>query len=89
MPFLANLPEWFPGAAYKRLAREDMVNAPYKFVQDQMAAGIAPTSFTSNLLEGRTLSAEEDDMVMWSAATLYATGSDTFLLVLPCYCAVP
>ncbi|KAG2070197.1 cytochrome P450 [Suillus decipiens] len=83
VPFLANIPEWFPGAGFKRLARdwsrtrEDMLTTPYKFVQDQMAAGIAPTSFTSNLLEGRTLSAEENDMVMWSAATLYATGSDT------------
>jgi cytochrome P450 len=83
VPFLANVPEWFPGAGFKRLAREwsktreDMVATPYKFVKDQMAAGIALTSFTSNLLEGRTLSAEEDDMVMWSAATLYATGSDT------------
>ncbi|KAG1869506.1 cytochrome P450 [Suillus subluteus] len=83
MPFLANVPEWFPGAGFKRLAREwsktreDMVATPYKFVKDQMAAGIAPTSFTSNLLKGRTLSAEEDDMVMWAAASLYAAGSET------------
>jgi hypothetical protein len=34
-------------------------------------------SFTSNLLEGRTLSAEEEDVAMWSAATLYAGGADT------------
>ncbi|KAG1869504.1 cytochrome P450 [Suillus subluteus] len=80
---LANVPEWFPGAGFKRLAREwsktreDMVVTPYKFVKDQMAAGIAPTSFTSNLLKGRTLSAEEDDLVKWSAASLYAAGSDT------------
>jgi hypothetical protein len=33
------------------------------------AVGIALTSFTSNLLEGRTLSVEEDDMVMWSAVS--------------------
>ncbi|KAG1876537.1 cytochrome P450 [Suillus subalutaceus] len=83
MPFLANVPEWFPGAGFKRLAREwsktreDMVATPYKFVKDQMAAGIAPTSFTSNLLKGRALSAEEDDMVMWAAASLYAAGSET------------
>ncbi|KAG2106491.1 cytochrome P450 [Suillus cothurnatus] len=83
VPFLANIPEWFPGAGFKRLAREwsktreDMVSIPYKFVKDQIAAGIALTSFTSNLLEGRTLSVEEDDVVMWSAASLYAAGSDT------------
>ncbi|KAG1869565.1 cytochrome P450 [Suillus subluteus] len=85
MPFLANVPEWFPGAGFKRLAREwsktreDMAAIPYKFVKDQMAAGIATKSFTSNLLEGRTLSAEEDDMVMWSAAALYSGGADWLL----------
>ncbi|KAG1752629.1 cytochrome P450 [Suillus paluster] len=83
MPFLAKVPEWFPGAGFKRMAREwhetvdEMVDAPYKFVKDQMAAGFAPRSFTSNLLDGRTLSAEEDHIVKWSAASLYAGGADT------------
>ncbi|KAG2148109.1 cytochrome P450 [Suillus clintonianus] len=83
MPSLAKVPEWLPGAGFKRIAREwhetleEMVAAPYKFVKDQMAAGIAPKSFTSNLLEGRTLSAEEDHIVKWSAASLYSGGADT------------
>ncbi|KAG2156216.1 cytochrome P450 [Suillus clintonianus] len=83
MPFLAKVPQWFPGAGFKRTAREwhetleEMVTAPYNFVKDQIAAGIAPKSFTSNLLEGRTLSAEEDHNVKWSAASLYAGGADT------------
>ncbi|KAG2141303.1 cytochrome P450 [Suillus clintonianus] len=83
MPFLAKVPEWFPGAGFKRLAhewnktREEMAATPFKFVKDQMAAGIAPKSFTSNLLEGRTLSMGEDYDVKWSAASLYAAGSDT------------
>jgi len=96
---VANVPEWFPGAGFKRLAREwrqtlkQMVDLPYKFVKDQMVtkclccchhelnvlqdAGIAPMSFTSNLLEGRILSAEEDHVVKWSAASLYSGGADT------------
>ncbi|KAG1737315.1 cytochrome P450 [Suillus lakei] len=83
VPFLVKVPEWFPGAGFKRLAREwhdtleEMVSAPYKFVVDQMAAGIAPESFTSNLLGGRTLSAEDEHHVKWSAATLYAGAFDT------------
>ncbi|KAG2356980.1 cytochrome P450 [Suillus spraguei] len=83
MPSLAKVPDWLPGASFKRVAREwhetleEMVAAPYKFVKDQMAAGIAPKSFTSNLLEGRTLSAEEDHIVKWSAASLYSGGADT------------
>ncbi|KAJ8590892.1 cytochrome P450 [Rhizopogon salebrosus TDB-379] len=83
IPSLAKVPEWFPGAGFKRIAREwhetleEMVSAPYKLVKDQMAAGIAPKSFTSDLLEGRTLSAEEDHVVKWSAASMYAGGADT------------
>ncbi|KAG1747595.1 cytochrome P450 [Suillus lakei] len=66
LPFLAKVPAWFPGAGFQRTARgwretlEEMVSAPHKFVKDQMAAGIAPMSFTSNLLEGRAVSAEEE-----------------------------
>lgn len=83
IPSLAKVPEWVPGAGFKRVAREwhetleEMVAAPYKFVKDQMAAGIAPKSFTSNLLEDRTLSAEEEHIVKWSAASLYSGGADT------------
>jgi hypothetical protein len=34
-------------------------------------------SFASNLLEGHILSAEEDHVVKWSAASLYSGGADT------------
>ncbi|KAG2158979.1 cytochrome P450 [Suillus bovinus] len=85
LPFLIKVPEWFPGAGFKHLAREckdtleEMVSAPYKFVLGQMAAGIAPESFTSNLLGGSAgrLSVEDEHDVKWSAATLYAGASDT------------
>ncbi|OJA19249.1 hypothetical protein AZE42_05983 [Rhizopogon vesiculosus] len=42
IPSLAKVPEWFPGAGFKRLAREwkqtveEMVSAPHQFVKDQM-----------------------------------------------------
>ncbi|KAG2033215.1 cytochrome P450 [Suillus americanus] len=83
LPFLANVPAWFPGAGFKRLAREwreileEMVSAPHKFVKDQMAEGTAPMSFTSNLLGGCDISAEEDHAVKWSALSMYGAGSDT------------
>ncbi|KAG0703346.1 cytochrome P450 [Suillus ampliporus] len=83
IPSLAKVPEWFPGAGFKRIAREwhkiveDSVDEPYEFVKDQMAAGIAPKSFTSNLLEGHDLSAEDEHVVKWSAASLYGGGADT------------
>ncbi|KAG1791189.1 cytochrome P450 [Suillus plorans] len=81
--YLVKAPERFPGAGFKRLVREwretleDMVFTPYNFVKDQMAAGIAPESFTSNLLENRTLSVEDNNVLKWSAASLYAGGADT------------
>ncbi|KAG2033225.1 cytochrome P450 [Suillus americanus] len=83
LPFLAKVPAWFPGAGFKRIARkwretlEEMVSAPHNLVKDQMVAGSAPVSFTSNLLEGRDVSAEEDYDVKWSALSLYAGGADT------------
>ncbi|KAG1840822.1 cytochrome P450 [Suillus subalutaceus] len=83
LPSLAMLPEWFPGAGFKRLAREcretveEMAAAPYKFVKDQMAAGTALKSFSSDLLKGRTVTAEEDHVVKWSAASLFSGGADT------------
>ncbi|KAG1844263.1 cytochrome P450 [Suillus tomentosus] len=83
LPSLAKVPAWFPGAGFKRIAREwhetleEMVSAPHKLVKDQMVAGIAPVSFTSNLLEGGDLSAEEEHVVKWSAFSINAGGTDT------------
>ncbi|KAG1752829.1 hypothetical protein EDB19DRAFT_1903218 [Suillus lakei] len=70
----------------------ETVSAPYRFVVDQIAAGVVPKSFTSNLLEGRTLSVQDDHVVKWSAAPIYGGGSDTTfynLLVLPGYDTIP
>ncbi|KAG1855191.1 cytochrome P450 [Suillus subalutaceus] len=83
LPFLAKVPAWLPGAGFKRLAREwretlkEMVSAPHELVKDQMVAGIAPMSFTSNLLGSSDVSAEEDNAVKWSSFSLYSGGSET------------
>lgn len=83
LPSLAKVPEWFPGAGFKRIAREcretveEMAALPYKFVKDQMAAGIALKSFSSDLLQDRTLTTEEDYVVKWSAQSLFSGGADT------------
>ncbi|KAG1840821.1 cytochrome P450 [Suillus subalutaceus] len=82
LPSLARLPEWFPGAGFKRLAREcretieEVAAVSYKYVKDQMAAGTAPKSFSSDLLKDHTLTAEEDHIVKWSAVSL-SGGADT------------
>ncbi|KAG2039206.1 cytochrome P450 [Suillus americanus] len=82
LPSLAMLPEWFPGAGFKRLAREcretveEVAAVSYKYVKDQMAAGPVLKSFCSDLLMDRALTAEEDHIVKWSAVSL-SGGADT------------
>jgi hypothetical protein len=78
LPFLKHLPAWMPGAGFRRTAKEwndilrEMVDMPYNFTKQQMAAGTAPSSFVSNLLEGRKLSTDEVFNIKWSAASLYS-----------------
>ncbi|KAG1874758.1 cytochrome P450 [Suillus subalutaceus] len=71
LPFLAKVPEWLPGAGFKRLARE------WHEIVQEMAAGDAPMSCISAMLEGQTPTAEEHDIARWSAVSLYGGGSDT------------
>ncbi|TEB32646.1 cytochrome P450 [Coprinellus micaceus] len=83
VPPLKHIPGWFPGAGFQKIAKEwrvtlhNMVEGPHRFVKDQMAAGTAEPSFTSNLLESKDLTAEEEFNIKWSAASLYSGGSDT------------
>ncbi|KAI6001506.1 cytochrome P450 [Pisolithus marmoratus] len=82
IPALAYIPEWFPGAGFKRKAREwnaelqDMMNQSFEFVKKQMAAGVACKSVASDLLERKT-SAEEEHDIKWTAGTMFAGGADT------------
>ncbi|THU97021.1 cytochrome P450 [Dendrothele bispora CBS 962.96] len=84
VPALRHLPEWFPGGSFQKTAREwaatldDLAGKPFAFVKSQMAAGTAIPSYTSKLLDSdRTLSAEEETDIKWSASSLYGAGVDT------------
>ncbi|KAF7324453.1 Cytochrome P450 [Mycena sanguinolenta] len=86
LPFLQYLPEWFPGAGFKRQAREwseqmySQFLEPHNWVKQQMAAGTAVPSFTSALLrpaDELPANAETEDLIMWTAGALYAAGADT------------
>lgn len=69
-----------------RATLHEMVERPHKLVKDQMvglrwclyatltsfqAAGIAPRSYTFDLLDGKTLTEEEEFGVKWSASAMY------------------
>ncbi|KAG6919294.1 hypothetical protein DXG01_007426 [Tephrocybe rancida] len=83
LPILRHVPAWFPGADFQRKAKEwgdilvDMVEQPHNFVKRQIAAGTAPVSFTSSLLDGKKVDPEEEFDIKWSSASLYSGGADT------------
>ncbi|KAJ7627935.1 cytochrome P450 [Mycena polygramma] len=81
-PVMLQIPEFL--APFKRTARvwaratKDMVEAPFLFVRRQMAAGTAPVSFVSSLLENEEkLSEEEVRDIKYTASSLYGGGADT------------
>lgn len=83
VPFLRHIPAWVPGAGFQRQATEwrttltQMADGPHNRVKEEMAAGKAKPSFTLQHLEDENLSAEEEDIVKWAAASLYSGGADT------------
>ncbi|KAI1132575.1 cytochrome P450 [Nemania abortiva] len=82
-PLLRKLPDWVPGAGFKKLAHQwaselsDVAEKPYAFVKHQMAQGRHKASFTSHLIEMGDTSKEGNDLSKWSAASIYSAGSDT------------
>lgn len=77
------IPEWFPGAGFKRQARiwrrtfMDLVDRPYAFVQQQIRQGISNPSFVSELLLQENIDEEFESMIKWSSASLYSGAADT------------
>ncbi|KAG9497133.1 hypothetical protein J7337_011925 [Fusarium musae] len=75
LPLLPYVPDWVPGANFKRLAKkwsselDDLTEMPYAFSKHQHALGKQDNSFASRLLEIED-STEE-------AMSLYAAGADT------------
>ncbi|THH03763.1 hypothetical protein EW146_g10348 [Bondarzewia mesenterica] len=82
-PAMKYIPAWFPGAAFKKNAAQwkknviEMVTRPYDLVKYRMADNTALPSFTSNLLEGREVTPEQEDLIKWAAVSLYGGGADT------------
>lgn len=78
-PAMKHLPEWCPGAGFKKFAREcrkltrELRDKPYAFVQKQMAEGVAPHSMVSEMLEHH----EEEAVIKSVAGTTYAAAVET------------
>ncbi|CAG9987134.1 unnamed protein product [Clonostachys byssicola] len=90
IPVFRYLPQWLPGASFKRMAKEaDRINQmaveiPYSFVRRQMELGSYQSSYVSEAIESCTngspeavLHHEDDDAIKNSAGALYGGGADT------------
>ncbi|KAG6855686.1 hypothetical protein H0H87_012075 [Tephrocybe sp. NHM501043] len=83
-PSMKNLPEWLPGMGFLALARKwaldtkEMIEAPYKYTKQQMAAGTARPSFVSENIENEKSMTEAELLdVKLAASSMYGGGADT------------
>lgn len=94
IPALQHLPESFPGAKFKKTARkwrrsiQATAYIPYRFVQKRMAASEFKPSYVSKLVQdlkeenNGSLSQENEQAVIWTAASLYGAAADTTVIAL-------
>ncbi|KAJ7288668.1 cytochrome P450 [Mycena rebaudengoi] len=91
LPILKYIPDWFPGAGFKRLAKmykkscDDLAEVPLAYVMEQMANGQDTPSYTSNLLRDKEISEDRLHEIKWSAASFYGAGADTTVSVVTAY----
>ncbi|KAG1747256.1 cytochrome P450 [Suillus paluster] len=85
-PFLQHIPPWFPGASFKRTAvlstryAEDMIEAPFLYVEKNMASGSASPSMVADSLrraEDENVSETYVKAIKESAVTAFAAASET------------
>ncbi|KAH7322058.1 CyP450 monooxygenase [Rhizoctonia solani] len=87
IPALAYVPDWFPGADWKRVAREwraqkdAAINAPFEWTKSQVAAGVAEPSLLNSLLQDHNLTSnltpeENDRRLKELGITLFAGKSN-------------
>ncbi|KAF8960727.1 cytochrome P450 [Flammula alnicola] len=96
IPLLKYVPEWFPGATFKRKAarwrrvNNDVAEKPFKYVQEQMKKGIAVPCLASTLIErlpdeNDPLRAEETKIAQNISAVTYVAGADTTVSAVQCF----
>ncbi|EIW87255.1 cytochrome P450 [Coniophora puteana RWD-64-598 SS2] len=81
IPWLRYVPAWFPGTRWKRLADQyrqnvmDYLERPWAYAKEQMELGIAQPSYCLMNIEKYGGDALQEDIIKWSASTLYGGGS--------------
>ncbi|KAI0050530.1 CyP450 monooxygenase [Auriscalpium vulgare] len=91
IPALKYVPDWFPGADFKRKAKEWKAIAdrfgtvPFEFVKSSMADGTAAPSFSSIALRDineKDNRAYQEELIKGLGATMYTAGADTTVSVI-------
>lgn len=94
IPALQYLPSRFPGAKFQRTAqswRKSILASayiPYRFVQRQMTTVTHRPSYVSRLVqqvkpqEEAELRKEDEEAIIWTAASLYGAAADTTVITL-------
>ncbi|KAJ7862183.1 cytochrome P450 [Mycena leptocephala] len=85
LPILKYVPEWFPGAHFKRIAREGKLlsqalrDVPFAEAKRRMTSGASQSCFTVNALRDLESGGQsfEESTVKDVAAIMYAAGADT------------
>ncbi|KAH9831002.1 cytochrome P450 [Rhodofomes roseus] len=89
LPFLMHIPEWIPGAGFKKEAREHeerdtkIMEELWNLVKEQVAQGTALPSFAAELIQKNPdPSSDEEDMYSRNAIAFFSAGSDTTVSVI-------
>ncbi|KFY08517.1 hypothetical protein V492_06154 [Pseudogymnoascus sp. VKM F-4246] len=95
IPLLRHIPENFPGVKFKKIARKwkksirATAYTPYRFTQRQIAAHGHQQSYVSKLIrkfapddESASLNGEDEEAIVWTAASLYGAAADTTMMSL-------
>ncbi|KAJ7118254.1 cytochrome P450 [Mycena epipterygia] len=91
IPLLKHVPDWFPGAGFKRQAKEwsqlgrALEDRPFAEVKRQLALGTASHSFARESLRNLSESSDiyyDEETIKATAASMYLAGSDTTVAAL-------
>ncbi|KAJ6466567.1 cytochrome P450 [Mycena vitilis] len=82
-PFLRHLPSWFPGCSFQRYAKdasklvEEMKDAPFDFVKQNLRDGVCNLSMVARLLDQQDGSKEREKVIKEVTAAAYPAAADT------------
>jgi hypothetical protein len=92
LPVISYVPEWFPGAEFKRFARlwrttlMKSVNIPYEFAKKQKKSTLSFVSRATDQAKadnrGSPLSEDQERAIKYFAVSMYVAGQDTTALTL-------